>query len=301
MAEPTARISSLQRFSVGDGPGIRSTVFFQGCNLRCPWCHNPETISLRPVLLYDPSRCTDCGLCVRACSSGAQALREGHHVFMRSLCVGCGACTDACPADALRLSGLAMTVAEVLAFIEQDRDFYTASGGGVTLSGGEPLLQAPFCASLAAECHRLGLSVILDTAGQVPFAAFEQVLPHVDQFYVDLKCGSETPYRDLCGGSLLRVLQNMARLVSSGQTVTARIPVVPGCNDHASDWIQIRDALQQTGVREVHLLPYHRLGTNKYTCLGQPYGLWPVAPPSREHMQALRAIFASDFDVAIEG
>ncbi|NLO36350.1 MAG: glycyl-radical enzyme activating protein [Clostridiaceae bacterium] len=299
--EPTGLISSLQHFSVGDGPGIRSTIFFQGCNLHCPWCHNPETISPQPVLLFDPPRCTDCGLCVRACPSGAQMLRAGRHVFARDLCISCGACTAACPADALRLSGRAMTVGEVLAFIEEDRDFYAASGGGVTLSGGEPLLQASFCASLAAACHRQGLPVILDTAGQVPFAAFEQVLPYVDRFYVDLKSGSETGYRDLCGGSLALVLQNMARLVAAGQAVTARIPVIPGTNDRASDWIQMRDVLQHTGVREVHLLPYHRLGAGKYDAIGKPYTLWPVMPPHKEHLRALSAIFAPDFFVTIEG
>lgn len=218
-----AVIARVQRFSVGDGPGIRTTVFFKGCNLRCPWCHNPETLSPRPQTLYQPALCAGCGRCAAVCSR--HRLSPAGHVYDREGCAACGRCAAACPTGALALCGERRTTAQLLEAVLADRDFYAASGGGVTLSGGEPLLQTAACAALAAACRAEGLPVLLDTAGNVGYAAFERVLPHLSACYFDLKAGTQEGY-DRVGGRLDLTLENLRRLsAGGGQTRDAANPL----------------------------------------------------------------------------
>lgn len=295
-----ATISRIQRFSTGDGPGIRTTVFLKGCNLHCAWCHNPETWSTAPELLVYASRCTGCGACARICPSGAHRFAQGTHQFERSRCTGCFACVDVCPSSALQREGRTMRADETVRVIAEDRDFYAASGGGATLSGGEPLLQPAFCAAVAAACHAQGISVLIDTAGDVPFDAFRQVLPYTDRFYVDLKGGDAGEVARLTGANLSRVLANMTQLVKEGAAVTARIPVIPGHTDRPETARRMASLLQETGVREVGLLPFHRLGAGKYAALGRPYPYAACTPPTRAAMEALAEAFSS-FHVTMEG
>ena len=297
----TGIISAMQHFSTGDGPGIRTTLFLKGCSLRCLWCHNPETISAEPVLMFFAQRCAGCAACVRTCKTGVHSLANGIHNVDRSKCRLCGACAAICPAEAIQLNGSRKTVAEVMRFILEDKVFYEASGGGVTLSGGEPLLQADFCAEVAQVCRENSVPVILDTAGHVAYAAFRKVLPFIDTVYFDLKGASADDYQKTAGGDLLLILENMRRLVSDGADITACIPVIPGYNDSIAYCRRLAALLLPTGVRSVRLLPYHRLGSEKYRALDLDYPLAALPPPAKETMQELLSFFTADFNAKIDG
>lgn len=300
-------ISDLQHFSTGDGPGIRTTVFFKGCNLRCRWCHNPETFHSSPELMYYGNLCKKCGSCVSVCPTGAHSLsQESHsadrnlvHSVNRTACIHCGKCAVSCPSRALVLCGRLMTVSEVMDYILEDKDFYISSGGGVTLSGGEPLLQAEFCAAVAAACQSEGIPVILDTAGCVDYKHFRQVLPCIERVYLDLKAASAADMREYTGGNLPLVLDNLGRLLADGIAVTIRIPVIPGYSDspgYAAKLAQLLvNLISKSGSTQtdVELLPFHRLGSGKYTALGLTYPYADTQPPEKEHMEELREVFAA--------
>ena len=212
-------VSKLQHFSTGDGPGIRTTVFMQGCNLHCEWCHNPETIPI-----------------------------EGSRL---------------CYQTGTEISGTRMSLEKVMDFISEDREFYEASGGGVTVSGGEPLLQADFCRDLCRECKEQGIPVILDTAGNVPFLWFEKLLPYVRCFYFDIKACCAEDYRERTGGDFSLVYQNLCELIRRGGEVTVSIPVIPGHNDNAEAMRKTAELVKAAGGEKVRLLPFHRLGSSK--------------------------------------
>ncbi len=280
-----AFLTQIQHFSVGDGPGIRTTVFFKGCNLRCPWCHNPETVTAPPSLLCFPSLCARCGRCAACCPRHTLA-PDGVHRFDRTGCTACGSCAAACPTGALSLCGRPWTLPEILEEILADRDFYAASGGGVTLSGGEALLQPEACAAIASACRKEGVPVLLDTAGNTGFDAFEPLLPFLNDCYFDLKSAAPEGYRSL-GGSLDRTLRNLSRLTAHGVHTVARIPVIPGFNDSLEEIGKMAALLRAAGVTEAHLLPFHRLGSGKYAALGLPYPYADTLPPPPEHLSAL--------------
>ncbi len=293
-----AIISRIQCFSVGDGPGIRSTVFFQGCNLRCPWCHNPETLPMTPCLLLDQTRCIRCGSCQEICAR--HRLWKDTHEFLREGCTGCGRCASACRTGALEMSGGRMELAAVMKRIREDAAFYRASGGGVTLSGGEALLQAEACAALAGLCRGERIDVLLDTAGNVAFSAFEKVLPFVNLYYFDLKCGTQSGYEAI-GGSLARVKENMKRLVEEKAEVVARIPVIPGFNDSPGEMARMADVLNEVGVTTVNLLPFHRMGSAKYTAMGQTYFYAQTQPIEPERLESFLNIFEQAGIMAKQG
>lgn len=254
----TLNVSNIQHFSTGDGPGIRTTVFLKGCNLRCPWCHNPETISPTP-----------------------QTLRFAQ-------------------AGSTQTYGCYMTVAQLLERVTEDADFYLASGGGVTFSGGEPLLQAGGIAAVAGELKARCISVVVDTAGCVPWERFEEVLDVTDLFYFDYKSPDPDIYRDVIGGSQARVYDNLCRLIASGAQVHVRIPLIPGINTAAEVCEKACEQLCKAGVRQVDLLPFHRMGMGKYEALGVPYAYVDTKPLSREQVSAIAAIYKQYFEVTIE-
>ncbi len=282
-----ALITQIQRFSVGDGPGIRSTVFFKGCNLHCPWCHNPETISPKPQLMLYKSRCVLCGSCAQICDKH-EIGAEGHNL-RRKLCLSCGECANVCAAGALSLCGMKRTVPQLMDTLLEDRDFYQASGGGVTLSGGEPLLQAEVCTELAAVCKKAGINVLLDTAGNVSRDAFDKVLPWIDMCYFDLKSGREAGYSAF-GGSLSRTIENLTYVAGKVQTV-ARIPVIPGFNDSPQEAERMAELLKQTQIVRADLLPFHRMGAGKYEALGLGYAYAEEESMKPSHLDTLLDIF----------
>jgi len=265
-----ARIADIIRFSTHDGPGIRTTVFLKGCPLSCAWCHNPETISPTPEIGYVAKKCIGCGECVRVCPEGAHHIDDRGHTFDRSLCVACGACAEACLGEALTLYGREMTAEEILATVLRDRAFYERTGGGLTLSGGEPLLQANFCAELLEMARREGIHTAVDTCGAVPWGAFEQVLPMTDIFLYDLKHTDPEIHRRYTGADNELILQNLRHLSEAGAAIEIRIPVIPGVNDDETFRAAADDLLGGlAGIREVKRLPYNPYARSKYEAVGR--------------------------------
>lgn len=284
-----AIISDIQHFSLGDGPGIRTTVFFKGCNLHCPWCHNPETISPKPELLYFERLCISCGKCAALC--GCHKITDSRHQFERSKCSSCGKCAHSCPSGALKFYGQAMTAEEIIEDILQDEDFYRQSSGGVTLSGGEPLLQADFCAHLAKMCKQNGIKVLLDTAGNVNYSQFEKVLPYIDCVYLDLKGADSEKMQALTGANMELILDNLRRLIRDNISATVRIPIIPQYNDDAASAAVSADLIREYGPAAVHLIPFHRLGGQKYAAMGKSYPYSCFEPLAKEKLEELRRIY----------
>lgn len=268
MAEKTLLVTEIERSAIHDGPGLRTVVFLQGCPLRCWWCCNPETQSLRPVLLHDPKRCVGCGGCVPACPRGAIALREGAPQTDRALCQGCGCCAQVCPVGANSLSSRAMTPQEILNVVRRDSAYYAATGGGLTLSGGEPLLQ-PAATALLSITKAAGISTFVETTACLPWQRLAEAAPFVDGFFVDYKHPDADALYQATGAQLALVEENLRRLTASGAQVTLRTPVIPGFNDSETALRGCFAFARALGRKEYVLLPYHSLGAGKYKKLGR--------------------------------
>jgi pyruvate formate lyase activating enzyme len=287
-------VFDVRRYSVHDGPGIRTTVFLKGCALSCWWCHNPESQAPGPETIVHEGRCIRCGACVEACLHGAVAWVDGAPVTDRSRCRACGTCTSACWTGAREVAGRAMSVEEVLAVVERDRPFYEQSGGGVTLSGGEPMLQARFAAALLAAARRLGFHTALDTCGHAPWESFERLRRDVDLFLYDLKLMDDARHRRYTGVGNRRILANLRRLSEAGHRIVLRVPVVPGVTDDAGNLAAVRAfASGLPRLVRLDLLPYHAIGVHKYQRLDRPYRLPGTGAPAPERMQEIASFFAA--------
>lgn len=261
-------VMDMKRFAVHDGPGIRTTFFLKGCSLRCIWCHNPEGISPKGQLAYYPHKCIQCGMCVKTCPAGAHLIGAEGHVFDRKRCLGCGACETVCLGNALKFYGREISAEKVIEIALEDRVFYEESGGGVTLSGGEPLLQADFCAAVAAGLKQHGVGTAIDTCGCVEWEAFERLLPVAEMFLFDLKHISPQAHKQLTGQENHRIIQNLTRLSGCGARIEIRIPLVPGCNDDPETIDGMGQLLGGLNIEKVRVLPYHSLARSKYASLG---------------------------------
>lgn len=282
-------LSDIKRFAVHDGPGIRTTVFLKGCPLKCVWCHNPEAIGYKPQLAFYQNKCIGCMACVELCPEGAHQNDAGSHRFLRDRCVGCGTCESGCLGDALKFYGTAVTLEALLPRLLEDRDFYETSGGGVTISGGECLMQADFCAELLRQLKEEGIHTAVDTCGFVSKEAFDKVLPYTDLFLYDLKAIDEEVHRRCTGQSNRLILENLSRLDALGKDIEIRIPYVPGYNHDQVE--KIRNFLQNlTHITAVKVLPYHNYAGSKYTSLDMENTLPPQLPTEEEVAQA-QAIF----------
>lgn len=265
----------IQRASTVDGPGFRTTVFFKGCNLRCAWCHNPESQSAVPQLLFYQERCTHCGLCERVCPYGLKK------------CDLCGKCADACPQEARSLCGMEYTVEDAMKKILPDRLFYQTSGGGATFSGGECMLQLGFLKELLDFCKKEKIHTAVDTAGAVPWRSFEEILPYTDMFLYDVKSMNSQRHKEYTGVGNEQILENLSRLLQMQKRVWVRVPIIPGVNDTLEEMRALRAFLLANGYPEkVELLPYHRMGEMKWKALGQKATLFE--PPSVDQMDMLR-------------
>lgn len=281
----TGSIFHLQRFSLFDGPGVRTVVFLKGCPLQCVWCHNPEGFSAAPQIMYDAARCIGCGDCAGVCKNGAHAFTQGVHVYDRSLCTGCGTCAAVCCTQALSLVGRQLSVEEVMAEVMKDAPLYRESGGGVTLSGGEPLLQADFAIALLKECKKQGLTSCVETCGMVDTDKLMQAARFTDLFYFDYKATGEGMHRKLCGRPQTPVLENLARLETIQARVVLRCPMVPGANLCREHILGIAEtARKYTCIHEVQLEPFHRLGLGKAEKLGID-GMYDTEPPARAEIE----------------
>ena len=269
MAEILGNIFEIQRFSIHDGPGIRTTVFLKGCPLRCLWCHNPEGITPSALLSFIPAKCIACGFCVRVCPNGAQTMVEGRHLLDRAKCQACGKCTAECYSGALEISGQWLTVIEVMAKVRRDLPFYETSGGGMTLSGGEPLMQFNFIEALLTAAKSEGLNSCIETSGFAAFEYYERLLTRVDLFLYDIKETDTAHHIEYMGVSNEIIFQNLRLLHASGACILLRLPIIPGYNDRDDHFAKIAElARSMPGLVGVEIMPYHHLAQSKIDRFG---------------------------------
>lgn len=274
MSQPTAYITNIQHFNVHDGKGFRNVIFFQGCLLRCRWCQNPETQSLKPVMMYNESVCVGCLACSDACLAGALQYKENKFSFQEPLCNLCRNCERECYFAARTFSSKQMTLEEVIAESTREIQFERGGGLGITLSGGEPLLQGEFCLELGKRLKAQGISLDIETAGYVPWMAIERLKPYVDTFLYDLKLIDEAKRRYWLGTDQPLMLDNLQRLAASGADIIIRIPLIPEVNDTDAEFSSLLDFVDSLpGLHEIHILPFHQLGSSKYQMLGMRYDM----------------------------
>ncbi|MFI5177092.1 MAG: glycyl-radical enzyme activating protein [Vicinamibacterales bacterium] len=283
----TGLIFWIERFAIHDGPGIRVAVFLKGCPLRCWWCHSPESQSPRPELLLKTDRCLICGTCAPCCPNDAIVATDSGYDTLRDICTGCGTCTDACPSGARTIAGRTMTVPELLGEIEKDRVFLERSAGGVTLSGGEPLMQPEFLGEAIDACRAAGFHTAVETSGFGTRQAIE-IAARADLVLFDLKIYDDDRHRQFTGVSNRIVLENFGRLAAGHQAIRVRVPLIPGINDDAGNLESIGAFAAAHGVTALDLLPYHTAGAAKYERIGRPYKLADLAPAPPEALAPVR-------------
>jgi pyruvate formate lyase activating enzyme len=294
-------VFNIMRFALHDGPGIRTTVFLKGCPLRCLWCHNPESQEFQPSPMYFANRCRLCYHCLAACSNGAIRFEDGTLVTSPA-CTRCGNCAEACVAGARQLAGKRVTVSEVLAECERDVVFFDESGGGMTVSGGEPLSQPDFAEALLAGCRERRIHTALDTCGFADREVALRVSRYADVVLYDLKLLDSAAHRKYTGVPSEPILANLAALTEAGRNLIVRVPLIPGVNDSPESLGALADFVWQLGLRRIDLLPYHKIGADKYGRLGRARPLGDAEPPPAAELNAIAEDLASrGFAVRIGG
>lgn len=281
-------VFDIQRFSVHDGPGIRTTVFLKGCPLGCLWCHNPESQRMQPVLSFEREICVMCGGCVKECSRNTQSIVDGERVIRRELCVGCGNCVDACNTNALVLKGQTMTVEEVLREVLRDELLYRKSGGGVTISGGEPLMQPVFTLSILRRVKEQNLHTAIETCGHAKWDTFERVLEVTDLVIYDVKHMDSIQHKKLVGVGNELILQNLKKVMKRKKEVLVRIPLIPDINDSDENLRKSAEFMRRLGIEGVELIPYHEFAATKYELLGRDYVLRGLKAYTSEQLEQKR-------------
>jgi len=286
-------IFNIQRFSIHDGPGARTIVFFKGCNLKCKWCHNPESLSSKGEIEFYPERCIGCGACFKVCPYGAHELDENKvHIINRIKCDGCLLCTDTCYANALVAVGSKVDSDYLLKSILTDEIYYKNSSGGVTFSGGECMLQIDFLSEILIKCKDRGIHTAVDTAGNVPWSYFEKIMNVTDLFLYDVKAADTNRHKQLTGVNNELILQNLRKLSEIGKRIHVRIPFIVGCNDDQIE--EIAEILKPLNIEKVEVLSYHKLGNSKYTSLGIKNELLGIQVPTEEMVDRAITILKSN-------
>ena len=296
-------VSKIQRYSINDGPGIRTTVFLKGCSMQCEWCCNPELINPQPEILKDQKVCIHCGECFSNCPEDAIFEEANEFIINRTLCTVCGICVEVCPVGAYELIGRPMSVNELVQELVKDRVFYEVSDGGVTFSGGEPTLQYGFVKDAAQEMKRNQIHVALDTCGNVPWEYLQELPDVVDLVLYDIKFVDNEKHIRFTDASNEVIMQNAEKLSAVGVPLIIRLPLLPGINDTAEEINGMVNFIQRLEtVQRIDILPYHRFGIGKYLMLDKEYQLGTLEPPAKNHLEKLRDLIQSNgFTVAIGG
>lgn len=279
-----------KRMAVHDGPGIRTTFFFKGCSLKCLWCHNPESISSLPQMGFFEHKCIGCAECVNVCAAHAHILTDGVHRFEPEKCTVCGACEEECIGQAMKLYGRRMNLDQVMQIALEDESFYRESGGGVTISGGEPLLQIDFAEAFLTALKAQRIHTAVDTCAHVPAEYIRRVMPVADLFLVDFKHADPVAHKRLTGSENTLICRNLEMLSEAGAAIEIRIPLVPGCNDSEDNLHKTGAFLSKLNIQCAKVLPYHDLARGKYLAVAMPDTMPQVVPPSDEKLAAAVAI-----------
>ena len=295
-------VFNVEKYAIHDGPGIRTTVFFKGCPLHCWWCHNPEGQSRSFELVFRPSRCIGCGECIKSCTGQALAYESRQLVIDRKRCTACGSCVSKCPSEALSIAGKMTSVEDVTRIIEKDMPFYDESKGGVTFSGGEPLLQPDFLEALLDECVKRSINTTLDTSGYASPNVVERFCRKVNLLLYDIKIMNDVRHRKYTGVSNRVILRNLQRIVKNGGTVEVSLPIIPLINDGEENIEKTGEFLASLRkIESVSILPYHRLGVDKYRSLGKLYRLSDTPTPSTGKIKMIKEeLEAFGFKVRVE-
>lgn len=287
-------ITNIQKFSVHDGDGIRTSVFFKGCPLRCEWCHNPETQRYEREMQFDSGKCTGCGSCVKVCPGKALSMRDGKPVLDKDACTLCGKCENFCPAGLREIIGREYTVKELVKELMKDQMFYEDSGGGVTLSGGEVMtMDMDYILAVAKELKRQDVTLTIDTCGYVPYEKFQALLPYVDTFLYDVKVMDPELHKKYMGVDNKLILENLVRLSRDGARIYIRIPTIKEVNGNEENMKETIAFLKEHDIHppQINLLPYHDTGSGKYSKLDMEYKGTDLHAPDKEEMESFVRLF----------
>lgn len=291
-------ITDIQRFSLNDGPGIRTTVFFKGCNMRCAWCHNPETLSMSQDLMFYPSKCIGCGKCFDTCPVHAHKLENGVHIIDREICAKCGKCADICYAEALMMSGKEMTVEQIMSEIRQDKAYYNGSNGGVTLSGGEVLCHTEFATEIARACRKEGFSVAIETNLSMPYDHISSLLNEVDIIMADLKLFDDGMHKKYTGLSNKNTIENIIKI--SDIPMIIRTPLIDGVTATKENLRSIAKLLEgKENLIYYQLLNFNPLGASKYQSLDKANDFFLLRPYTNEQMKEFGEML-SDINIKVK-
>lgn len=290
----TGTVCEIEKYAIHDGPGIRTVVFLKGCPLSCLWCSNPETQSINQEVYFNTNKCMSCGRCVQVCTQNAIDVREGKAIHIREKCIGCGKCADTCAFVAFNTIGRKMTVTEVFEELIKDDVFYQKSGGGITISGGEVLMHGDFVEALLKMCKENYLHTAIETSGFGSFDTLKRISKYTDLIMFDIKHMDNEVHKKLTGVSNKIIHSNLRKLSQDYGSIIIRIPLIPGLNDHIRNIEETTKLALELKINEIHLLPYHSLGLEKYKQLGLNYTLGEVAKPNVEEVDKLKEAIESN-------